>query len=395
MSPRPTREKKLRTKALGVAAGGLAALALSACLPANGQTEVIAFAGSDTTQDVIGNLVAQYNADTVYNEDPDTLVNVLSVETNPKLVPADADCVAKTYHTPAGPGEVLAPNGSSNGRNALKASVQAGDGCIDVARSSGPPRAIGSDLASFEYYAFALDALGWASASTKAPANMTLTQVRGVYNCTFTDWSQVGGTAGPIERYMPQSGSGTYQFFRDDVLGFDPAGFSGPSCPALQYAQENSGELIATNGDQETALVAYSMANWVAQARGTAPDQRAGQTLRNLNGQNLVTFPGGLATPNTAGPVNEGNVKLNNPTPAYPGIRYVFNVVDSTSKDYTSALRYVGFENLDPADDGIPQASPLCDDDYKSTLENYGFGPLDRTVSSRNLLGSTCRLFTP
>ena len=34
-----------------------------------------------------------------------------------------------------------------------------------------------------------LDALGWASASTKAPANLTLTQLRGIYNCTFTDWS--------------------------------------------------------------------------------------------------------------------------------------------------------------------------------------------------------------
>jgi hypothetical protein len=117
----------------------------------------------------------------------------------------------------------------------------------------------------------------------------------------------------------------------------------------VQFAQENSGELIATNGDQETALVGYSAGNWVAQARGTAPEQRAGQTMRDLNGQNLVVnpVPGSAAALNTAGPVNESNIKLNNPTPAYPGIRYVFNVIDSTHVNYKEAIRYVGFENKD------------------------------------------------
>ena len=180
---------------------------------------------------------------------------MLSVEANgQRRWRATSTAAARTYHTPAGPGEVLAPNGSSNGRNALKASVQNGDGCIDIARSSGPPRAIGTDLATFEYYTYALDALGWATDSSKAPSNLTLTQLRSIYNCTFTNWNQVGGSAGVIERYMPQSGSGTYQFFRDDVLGFDPASFSGPSCPAIQFAQENSGQQISVNGDQQSGI---------------------------------------------------------------------------------------------------------------------------------------------
>ena len=93
----------------------------------------------------------------------------------------------------------------------------------------------------------------------------------------------------------------------------------------------------------ETALVGYSAGNWVAQARGTAPEQRAGQTMRDLNGQNLVVnpVPGSAAALNTAGPVNESNIKLNNPTPAYPGIRYVFNVIDSTHVNYKEAIRYL------------------------------------------------------
>ena len=377
-----------------IVAGGAAMLALSACMPANNVPETLAFAGSDTTQDLMGAIVGEYNADANWNKDPDTLVNVLSQElTGGKFVPGDANCGDLTYATPAGPGQVLAPNGSSNGRNALKASVQNGDGCVDVARSSGPPRAIGSDLATFEYYAFALDALGWSSASTKAPSNLTLTQLRGIYNCSFTNWSQVGGTAGPIERYLPQAGSGTYQFFTGTLLGFDPAAFSGPSCPAVQFTQENSGEVIATNGDEETALVGYSMANWIAQARGTQPDQRDGQVLRDLNGQNLVTYPGGVPTPNTAGPVNENNVELVNPTPSYPGIRFVFNVIDSTHVNYSSVKRAVGFINEVPSDSA--SASPLCNGQKAGTLQNFGFGPLDTTTGPNNLLGSTCRLFTP
>lgn len=387
--------KPTRRLAFAAASAGLAAVSLSGCLIADGTSQVITAAGSDTTQDMMAALVAAENADAVYNTDPDNLQNVLSQEFAGKTVPTDAACAAITYRTPPGPGEVAAPNGSSAGRNALKASVNAGNGCIDIARSSGPPRAIPSDLATFEYYAFGLDALGWASASTKAPANMTLTQLRSVYNCTFTDWSQVGGAAGPIQRYHPQILSGTFQFFRDSVLGFDPTTFSGAGCPATISTQENSGQLIATNGDQEKALVGYSMGNWIAQARGTAPDQRTGQTMRDLNGQNLVVFPGGVATPNTAGPVVEGNVSLVNPTPAYPGIRFVFNVVDSTSVNYVQAQRYVGFENRANVAPDYSMSSPLCDGQRQSIINSYGFGELSRTTGANNIPGSTCREYTP
>jgi phosphate transport system substrate-binding protein len=393
--------------ALAAFGGGLAAIALmTACLPPDKTPQTITLAGSDTTQDVMGAIAAAYNGDPSYNSDPDTLVNVLSQQFTPLTAPGDADCGSITWHTPAGAGEQLAPNGSSNGRNALKTSVQNGDGCVDVARSSGPPRAIPSDLVSFEYYAFALDALGWSSASTNAPANLTHQQLKDIYNCTHDDWSDVGGSPGPIERYLPQSGSGTYQFTISDLLGFDPALFSGPSCPAVQFTQENSGQGIAANGDQQTAIVSYSMGNWVAQARGTAPDQRSGQELGDLNGQNLVTFPGGVATPNTApGPVVESNVKLVDPTPDYPGIRFVFNVVDNTHVRYRQALRFVGFENElkvpEPCgDEGEPDCtypgvSPLCDGEMDGILNSYGFGTLDDTASSRNLNGTHCRLYTP
>jgi phosphate transport system substrate-binding protein len=361
-------------------------------MPNDNVQQTITLAGSDTTENVMAALAADMNADANYNKDPDNVVNVLSVESSAKVVPGDANCATITYKSPPGAGQVVAPNGSSAGRNALKASVNNGDGCIDIARSSGPPRSLSSDLATFKYVAFGMDALGWASASTKAPANLTLAQFRGIYNCTFTNWNQVGGSAGPIQRYYPQSLSGTWQFFLSDLLGgADPRTVSTASCPPAISTQENTGELIAANADQEKAIVGYSAANWVAQARGTAPDQRVGQTMRSLDGQNLITGSGASAALNTAGPVRESNITINDPTPDYVGIRYVFNVFDETHVNYLAANRLFGFENRPEAS----YRSPLCKGEKASIIANYGFAPLDTTVSARNQNGSTCREYTP
>lgn len=382
-----TLRRRLATGALGL---GLA-VAVAACMPADGETQTIAVAGSDTTQDVMEAIAANSQSDSSRNTDPDVLNNILSQEPGGTTVPGDANCATRTYRTPPGAGEFAPPNGSSAGRDALRLSVQNGDGCIDVARSSSGPRAIGSDLATFEYNAFGLDAVAWASASGRAPANLTLSQLQGIYNCTFTNWSQVGGSAGPIQRYWVQAGSGTRAFAQSDLLGgFDPTTVSTPSCPAAIISQENTGQLIAANGDQLTAVVPYSGANFVAQTRGTAPDQRSGQTIRSINGQNIITGSGATTKLNVAGPVTEDNVRLNDPTPAYPGVRYVFNVLDSTSVKYDQSNRYFGFQNQDKG-----TASPLCQGTYAQVIESFGFGPLDKTTSARNVIGSSCRRFNP
>ncbi len=160
-----------RRKALAVGAVALGLVALAACNPApDKKTQNIVAVGSDTTQTAMATLSALYNVN-AKNTDPDSVYNILAVQTAAQTVPADsqADCAATTYHTPAGAGEVLAPNGSGAGRDALKASVANGDGCITIARSSSGPRAIGTtpgtDNSTFEYYAYALDAVGWGSTS--------------------------------------------------------------------------------------------------------------------------------------------------------------------------------------------------------------------------------------
>ena len=122
--------------AIAMAAGFLA----TAAPPAHSTTTNIVLVGSDTIQNVDDALFAASND-----------YNVHAVPTSPKTVPADGvGCnTSVTYAGPPVPvGDVLSPNGSGNGRNALvhgsAYNPSAGNyGCVNIARSSGTPRPAG------------------------------------------------------------------------------------------------------------------------------------------------------------------------------------------------------------------------------------------------------------
>ena len=112
------------------------------------------------------------------------------------------------------------PNGSSAGIAALDTNAQpsgnATNYCIDFARSSrgreatDPPYAPGG----LAFVALAGDAVTWAARSataggTDAPASLTPAQLLAIYECTDTNWDQVGGKNAPIEAFLPQTSSGT------------------------------------------------------------------------------------------------------------------------------------------------------------------------------------------
>ena len=88
--------------------------------------------------------------------------------------------------------------------------------CTSYARSS---RARASTDPAFApggvaFVDLAGDAVTWsAQATTNAPATLTTAQLAAIYNCTDTNWGQVGGANAPIHAFIPQSGSGTRAFF--------------------------------------------------------------------------------------------------------------------------------------------------------------------------------------
>ncbi len=277
--------KSRRLRAVGVATVLLGTAGLAACdFTQDGDADQIAVVGSDTTQDVMGAILAASEADPTYNSDPDNLVNVRSQEPSPGVtVPADDVCGSTTYQTPPDAGEVLAPNGSSAGRDALRTAVIFSSDCIDIARSSSGPRAISptGDLATFEYYAFALDA-----------AQLVL----GEHACAPATLTS-GSDPGHLQLHLHQLVPGRRLRRRHRALlapgrlrhpGRSPratcsastrppsAIVAGCGGVAPTLTQENSGQDIAANGDQQRAIVPYSAANFVAQVNG----HRAGPARR-------------------------------------------------------------------------------------------------------------------
>ncbi|GAA1031986.1 MULTISPECIES: substrate-binding domain-containing protein [Amycolatopsis] len=316
----------------------------------NGTKEVVAAVGSDTIADVTSAVFAAANSSTA-NTDPDNYVNV-----PPVLAPGTSFTVPGDKFSPAGTTYNASnppPNGSTAGKAALAAAASAGNGAVDVARSSSPRSS--SDPAEFQYYAFAKDGVSWAASSTGAGAGVTLTldQLRGIYSGTITNWNQVGGTNAPIAVYLPQVGSGTLSFFTNTVLGFDPT----TKPVTINRFQENEGNTIEA-GKQSTAIAPYSVAQWVAQGNGVVSDKRAGFFEGTLTGAGSDSAPVSGSAPNFAPAFADG----------FLGARFVYYVLDTRSPSYGAALNAVGFDDAGP--------SPLCNGSLASTLSQYGFKPL-------------------
>ena len=125
---------------------------------------------------------------------------------------------------------------------------------------------------------------------------MTLGQIKGIYNCTYTDWSQVGGAPGAIQRVLPQSGSGSYSYWTGTVLGFDPATFT--TCPAVIQTRDDGGPLNEHAGREvpvsayQTAIFPYSGGQWGFQANlsiNPTLDKRNGFRIGLITADNTFT----------------------------------------------------------------------------------------------------------
>ena len=396
---------------------------------------VLAAGGSDTTEKVMDAIMAQTNAAA-----GETWVNLPSFPTTAIQVPGDLNCPTMNWQpsgvTPAAP-DRLVPSGSTKGREMLQTLIADNStygtplrpvkGCLDIARSSayassGPSVSIGNT----EYYAFALDAVSWATGSLSAPAALSKADLIKIYNCTYTDWSQVpGGSAGPIQRYLPQTGSGTYSFFLSDLLGAPSSFPTQPGCPAPIYVNASGGPLEENNASVinpahwQSAIFPYPTIDQRVLPSGGAParlggiltnvDPATGLTTTKLMNANPAAYnitdrkwqlnDAGLSVvqPGASGgyPITEEASTRVNTLPAFIGVRFVYNVLDARSPNYTEALLAVGFDNTPSS----TTKSALCDGGRASIIASYGFAPLPRTAvtgtvaasSDYNLAGSTCR----
>jgi len=296
----------------------------------NAGDEIVGVAGSDTLEFVTRDIIATLPTNVknhVFNIDPGPH------QATPLLVPADAFCANVTYDATEtdttsdgdADGKLFPPNGSGAGRTALDLSanpsqnwgsvaIDTGNGCIDVARSSG----FSSAIPTQEFYGFALDSVSWGSTSLNAPTNLSVQQLRDIYACRdetaagltvaqqaidgdtkVNNWAEVGGALGKISRVLPQLTSGTRAFFISNVLAnvTPPDGLAAQGCDDVLLVQENAGNELTTGanlGRYNEYVLPYSAGKWVFQVtRSSNPteDIRSGVRIGALTRDAAETCP--------------------------------------------------------------------------------------------------------
>lgn len=98
------------------------------------------------------------------------------------------------------------------------------NGTTDIAASSRPIKSsevekLKTRFATTGYaWLIARDGLSVYLNTANPVKELTLAQIRDIYTGRITNWSQVGGNDAPILLYSRENSSGTYQYFKDNVL---------------------------------------------------------------------------------------------------------------------------------------------------------------------------------
>ncbi|MGW6915488.1 PstS family phosphate ABC transporter substrate-binding protein [Kitasatospora sp. NPDC054939] len=222
--------------------------------------------GSDTTQTVLNDLSSGYNA----------YLTGIGNTTSPRLYSWDSTGTSPI--TPkTGAATITRPNGSGAGITALNANTNA---TVDFARSSRGPQT--GDPVTDIFVAFAKDAVSWAGKTGgNAPANLTTAQLKGIYECTTTNWTQINAALpnATIKPHLPQVNSGTRSFFLKAI------GVTTPGSCVTTGTQENQGTDPVLN-DPNT-VVPYSVAHYIGQVyfgHASGSDAPGALDIRSING---------------------------------------------------------------------------------------------------------------
>ena len=390
MRNRSVRARLKAAPVVAVLCAGLTALTVAFAGPANADpsTSYVAV-GSDTTQDVMDQFAADEFPGQIGSWDA---VNPVTATAHEIITPKPGCSMTR-------------PNGSGEGLAALRKSINPNttatqlaapptQGCIDFSRSSSGPGANASTTGDLQYVPFALDAVATATGPAAAvtgtdPAVATAITQADLFTLgtattpgdlihLYRDCQAVteGGVtydpnipaaagAQQIHLYVPQSGSGTRNFWAS-TLNFNSTTL--PSCVhdtivgTTTAVEEHDGTVYAQDAD---ALGPFSVAQFVAQTNGHH-DRRHHVVVHNMT----AAATGGTAvTPLTSG----GTLNTN-----YPVRREVYNVVQRS--------RIVsGGANFDPTLAALlaGSSSQMCSDVL--TILSYGFATLNASP-----LGHTC-----
>lgn len=167
------------------------------------------------------------------------------------------------------------PSGSSQGRDALRASITGNlwngvgiSGQVDIARSSSGPGGNANANGLLAYVPYARDAVSYAykaedAAAAAVLAELSQAQLNSIYSAAAP--TVINGIT--INPRLPQSGSGTRSFFLG-AIGVTTPGAAVPAADnTANGPAENDATVLGTN-----EIIPFSVANWVAQSNNVAPN---------------------------------------------------------------------------------------------------------------------------
>ena len=96
-------------------------------------------------------------------------------------------------------------------------------------------------------YKVALDGIAVIVSPANKIDNLTIAQVRDIFSGKIKNWKELGGESKEIVLYGRENSSGTYEFFREHVLGKNEAGKQVDYAPSTQVLQGTAalGEAVA------------------------------------------------------------------------------------------------------------------------------------------------------
>lgn len=170
-------------------------------------------------------------------------------------------------------GEVVQVNGGGTGTG-IAAFI---NGTTDLAMASRPMKEDekakakerkGADVVE---HAVALDGLGVFVHASSPVQQLTIAQIRDIYQGKITNWKDIGGPDAPIILYGRESSSGTYDYFREHVLD------KGDFAPAVQTLQGTAAIINAIGRDKNG--IGYGGIAYAKEARAIAVQAEGAQAV--------------------------------------------------------------------------------------------------------------------
>ncbi|MFF3558883.1 hypothetical protein ACFYXS_02405 [Streptomyces sp. NPDC002574] len=224
--------------------------------------------GSDTTQDVMNGIANVVTINGV------KVIGSYNATGSAKITPKDPTASPACTNMDR-------PNGSGAGRAALLTSLQAGNGCLDFARSSS--LTLTAATPGLTYVPFAVDGVSYAiTPSSTVPRKLALADIKAIYHC---DAAYVGtGPNYKLTALLPQAGSGTRSFWESQV-GITEADVVAGVYPCIKDTkngapvQEHDGRVL-----DDKSIVPFSIAQYNSQSSQTVADLRGRAILGTIDG---------------------------------------------------------------------------------------------------------------